>query len=134
MMKSKAKSFAKSGSLDVLMNMLLVDWFFNYLFNAKRGISRWVKISRSGIEGSLGFFPVINLIDLYFIIRTSLFLSLSGTLTIWPKLGTTLILIVLNIVHIIPVFCVSILEWHCLNINIIYWRSINNILDFNHEA
>ena len=82
MMKSKAKSFAKSGSLDVLMNMLLVDWFFNYLFNAKRGISRWVKISRSGIEGSLGFFPVINLIDLYFIIRTSLFLSLSGTLTI----------------------------------------------------
>ena len=130
-MKSKAKSFAKSGSLDVLMNMLLVDWFFNYLFNAKRGISRWVKISRSGIEGSLGFFPVINLIDLYFIIRTSLFLSLSGTLTIWPKLGTTLILIVLNIAHIIPVFCVSILEWHYLKLiylkNKIYWRSIDII-------
>ena len=110
MMKSKAKSSAKSRFVDIFMNVLLINWLFYYLSNAKRGISRWVKVFRPSVESSFGFSPLINLIDLNFIKLTTLFLSLSGTFTICPKLGTTLILMLLNITHIIPVFRVSILE------------------------
>ena len=116
--KSKAKSSAKSWFFNILMNMLMINWLFYYLSNAKRGISRWVKVFRSWMKSSFSFSPLINIVNLYYFKLTTLFLSPSGTLTIWPKLGTTLILMLLYITHTVPIFSVSILEWHWLKFDI----------------
>jgi hypothetical protein len=79
------------------MDMLAVDGFFDDFPNAEGGISGGIKIFGLDMKCSLSLSPLINLVELDNSMPTTLFLSPSPTLTICPKEGTTLMLMLLRI-------------------------------------
>ena len=94
--QSESESSAESWSFDVFVDMFLNHGFLDSLSDTERGISRRVKISGAGMQDSLLSSPTLNLIKLCCGILTSLFLSGSEMLTMWPKEGTTLMLMLLH--------------------------------------
>lgn len=78
------------------MDVLLDDRLFNCFADAKGSIAGGVEILGRGVQHSLLAFPCIDLLELNEPPLTSLVLSTSETLTMCPKEGMTLILILLN--------------------------------------
>ena len=76
--------------------MFLVDWFLNNLLHWEWGIAGRVKVLRHGVQSSIPGPPVVDGVELSHINLTVEFLSWSVTLTMCPKVGTTLMLMLLN--------------------------------------
>ena len=76
--------------------MLVGDGLFNDFFNAEGSISGRIEVSGAVVEGSSSASPVFNIADLSDGRVTILFLSPYPTLTMCPKEGTTLILMLLT--------------------------------------
>jgi hypothetical protein len=90
--------------------MLAVDRLLDDLSNAEGGVSGGIKVFRSDMEGALGLSPLIDLAELHREGLTSVFLSFSATLTMCPKEGMTLMLMLLHRMRLIPVFRDGVLE------------------------
>jgi len=90
--RSKSESFAESRFFDILVNMFFIDWFFDDFTNTKGSISRRIKIFGLIVKSSLFLFPLINVVELNKEECTTLFFSVSLTLTMCPKEGITLML------------------------------------------
>ena len=99
---SEAQSSAESWPFDIVIDVLTGHGLFNNLFDAEGSISGGVEIFGSGMNGSPLLPPLVNLIDLNRRLCTTLFLSTSLILTICPNEGTTLMLMLLNLVNDYP--------------------------------
>ena len=111
--KSESESSGQSWSFDIFVDVLLVDWLFNDFPGTERDVSWWVEIrwflSQGSESGSGGF----DFSNLTFNSKYTLpSFSLSTTLTILPKDGMTLILMLLTLMNQLPVLADSVLEWH----------------------
>jgi hypothetical protein len=93
---SETESSAESGPFNIIVDVLCCNRFFNNFFHWEGSISGWVEVSGPWVEGSLSGSPVFNFSNLNKIWLTLLFLSDSLTLTICPKEGTTLMLMLLH--------------------------------------
>jgi len=76
--------------------MLVGNGFFNNFLHTEGSVARGVEVSWLGVESTLSASPVFELIGLNDSMGTMFLLSLSPTLTMWPKEGTTLILMLLH--------------------------------------
>ena len=101
--KSESQSSGQSWSLNILVDVLLVNWFFNDLSGAEWDISWRIKINWSLFQGSVSGSPSFDLSQLYLGGYFTL-ASFSGstTLTILPNEGITLILMLLKLVNNYP--------------------------------
>ena len=75
------------------MDVFLVDGVFDDFPGAEGDVSGGVEIGGSVVDGSLSCSPLFNFGDLGYEVCTLLVLSCSETLTILPKEGITLMLI-----------------------------------------
>ncbi len=120
--KSESQSSGQSGSLDILVDVLLIDWFLNDFPSAEGHVSWGVKVDwflLQGTEsGSVGF--NLSQLELWWIITLASF-SRSTTLTILPKEGMTLMLMLLKLMMELPVWTNIVLEWHDFIIMIFYF-------------
>lgn len=80
------------------MDVLVVDWLFDDFPGAERNISAGIEISGSLVQGSVDSLPSFDFAQLDRIkkVDTIEFLSCSPTLTILPKEGITLMLMLLK--------------------------------------
>ena len=62
--ESPSESSAESGSLDVVVDMVLSNGFFNNLLDRKGSVARGVKVSRHGVKGSVSGSPLVDFSDL----------------------------------------------------------------------
>jgi hypothetical protein len=72
------------------------DGFLDDFLDAEGGIARGVEIGGPVMQGTLLSLPLVNLVNLSIIRRTTLFRSTSEMFTICPKEGITLMLMLLN--------------------------------------
>jgi hypothetical protein len=63
--KSKSKSSAKSWSFNIFMDVLLVNWVFDYFSSTKGNISAWVEISWSCSKSTFSSSPCFNFRNLH---------------------------------------------------------------------
>jgi len=92
-MQSETESSTKPGPFNVLMNMLMIYWVLYNLSGTKWSISAWIKVGWSCSKCSFDCFPSLNLCYLEIkAICTVRTFCCSGKVTICPKDGTTLIL------------------------------------------
>ena len=94
--QSESQSSAQSRPLNVLVDVLAVDGLLNHLSHTERGVSRGIEILGLVVKGTLLLSPLLHLSQLTHRGSTFAFLSCSLTLTMWPKVGMTLMLILLN--------------------------------------
>lgn len=65
MRQSESESPAQSAPLDILVDMLAVDWLLNCFPNAERGVSGGIEVLGHGVKRTLGLPPLFNLIKLH---------------------------------------------------------------------
>ena len=94
--RSESESPAEAGPLNIIMDLFMSDGFLDNLLDAEGGIARGVEVSGLWVESTLSVSPVFELMDLNELGSTMFLLSLSPTLTMCPKEGTTLILMLLH--------------------------------------
>jgi hypothetical protein len=92
------------------VDMLAVDGLLNDLPDAEGCVSGGIKVFGADVEGSLVLSPLIDLSELHRKRLTRVFLSFSATLTMCPKEGTTLMLMLLHRALLVPVFRDGVLE------------------------
>ncbi len=88
------------------MDMLLDDGLLNCFADAKGGIAGGVEVLGGSVQHSLLASPCVHFLQLNEQTLTSLALSPSVTLTMCPKEGMTLILMLLNGMR-----CTRLLKW-----------------------
>lgn len=100
---SESESSAESRPFNIFMDVLAVDWLLDDFPDAEGGVSGGVEILGLHVQCPLGLSPLINLVKLHYPTLTTLFLSPSATLTMCPKEGMTLMLMLLSIEYYLPV-------------------------------
>lgn len=95
------------------MDVFAGDRLFYDFLHAKRGISGGIKVPGSLVQSSFLLSPLVHLVNLLELGVTTLFLSTSETLTIWPKEGMTLMFMLLASVNLYP-------SWE-----IVFWNDID---------
>ena len=93
---SEAEFSAEARSLNVVIDVLMGNWVLDDFLDAEGSIAGGVKVPGPTVEGSLLSSPLVDFVDLNSTVHTTLFLSTSLMLTICPKEGTTLMLMLLN--------------------------------------
>lgn len=93
---SESESSAESGPLNILMDLLGIDRFLDDLPDAEGSISGGIEILGGDVKSTLFRSPGLNFLELYLEIHTCLCLSTSLMLTICPKEGMTLMLMLLS--------------------------------------
>ena len=93
---SEAKAAAESGAFHVLVDVFLVDGLFDDFADGEGGVAGGVEVLGHGVEGSVFGAPVLDGSELDGERVTVVFLSESATLTMCPKVGTTLMLMLLR--------------------------------------
>lgn len=78
------------------MNVLLIDGFLHSFPDTEGSIPAGIEILRSDMKRTLPAPPSLDILNLNNKDRTTLFFSCSATLTMCPKEGTTLMLILLH--------------------------------------
>jgi len=78
------------------MDLLVGDGFLNDFLDAEGGVAGGVEVAGLRVECTLSAPPIFELVDLNERMRTMFLRSLSPTLTMCPKEGTTLILMLLR--------------------------------------
>ena len=99
---SETKSSAESWSFNILVDVLTIDWLFDYFSNTEWSIAWWIEIFGLGMEGSLFISPSLDVSGLFWASFTYCVLSFSARLTIWPKEGMTLMLMLLILIYVYP--------------------------------
>lgn len=121
--QSKSESSAESRPLHVVIDMLLGDGFLDNFFHWERSISGRIEVRWSGVKGSFSGSPLFNFSELNLIEVTLAFFSDSATLTMCPKEGMTLMLMLLSkgrvtrlLIQCSGMTCWSIRKWYFKNI------------------
>ena len=113
MLKSESESSWKSWSFDVFVDVLLVDGLLDDFPGAEGDVSDGVEIGGLWLEGSESGSGGLNLSQLPIIkINTLTSFYCSTTLTILPKDGMTLMLMLLKLPKYVPVLANGVLERH----------------------
>jgi len=94
--RSEAQSPAQPGPLHIVVDVLAGHGLLHHFLHTEGHVSGGVEVFGAGVEGALGVLPLLDLIDLGSAAVTSLFLSGSATLTICPKEGMTVMLMLLR--------------------------------------
>jgi hypothetical protein len=65
MSQSESESPAQSAPLDILVDMLAVDWLLDCFPDAERGVSGGIEILGHGVKRTLGLLPLLDLMKLH---------------------------------------------------------------------
>jgi hypothetical protein len=92
---SESESSAEPRTFNILVDVFRADWLLHDLADTEGRVPGGIEVLGPDVEGALLLSPLFDLAELHRGGVTSLFLSPSATLTMWPKDGTTLMLMLL---------------------------------------
>ena len=95
-MVSETESATEAGAFNVVVDVFVGNGFLDDFLDAEGGVARGVEVLGRVVESAFPGPPAFEFANLNRWLSTILFLSCSATLTMWPKEGTTLMLMELT--------------------------------------